>query len=110
MSVAEQMLGDRGGDADVRHAPGADLADHLDRPLALTWTPCAVMPRRVALELLGITELLLASLTKVHELFHGLLWRLLLLNLIWSLLWIWSNLRPDSRGSSNSDRGPHQHG
>ena len=70
MAVAEQMLGDRARNADVRDAPGADLADHLYRLLALTRALGTVMPRRVALELLRITEFLLASLTKVHELFQ----------------------------------------
>ena len=66
MAITEEMLGDRVGDVDVRYTPGAHLADHLDRPGSLTRS-LSVMPHRVTLELLGITELLLASLTEIHE-------------------------------------------
>ena len=44
VATAEEMLGDCAGDTDVRHTPGADLADHLDWPLALTRALGTVMP------------------------------------------------------------------
>ena len=70
MAIAKKMLCHCAGDAEVGHTPGADLTDHLDRPLAVTRALGTVMPRRVALKLLRVTELLLAGLTKVHELFQ----------------------------------------